>query len=74
MLTLNASAHPLMRRMHRPEVDPKTKEVLPPERQDRRSLVLVEPEDVDQWLLCLLEDAKALIHLTPVDRFDAGSG
>ena len=37
MLTVNADGHPLMGRMHRP--DPKR----PPEKQDKRSVVVVEP-------------------------------
>ena len=66
MLTLNADQHPLMRRMHKP--DPK----LGPDRQDKRSLVLLEPQDFDQWLAGTVEDASGLIRLTPVERFDAG--
>ena len=42
MLTLNADAHPLMGRMHKPEVDPKTKQKLPLERQDKRSVIPIE--------------------------------
>jgi putative SOS response-associated peptidase YedK len=41
MLTLNADIHPLMNRMHKP--DPK----LGPDRQDKRSVVPIELEDVD---------------------------
>jgi putative SOS response-associated peptidase YedK len=37
MATMNADAHPLMSLMHKPEVDPATGEVLPPERQDKRN-------------------------------------
>ncbi len=44
MLTLNADAHPLMRRMHKP--DPK----LGPDQQDKRSVIPIERGDVDQWL------------------------
>ena len=72
MLTLNANAHPLMKRMHRPEVDPKTKAPLPPEKQDKRSLVLLEAADADQWLNGSVESARALVRLTPVELFDAG--
>ncbi len=66
VLTLNADAHPLMNRMHKP--DPK----LGPERQDKRSLVLLEPQDFDQWLAGTVEEARSLIKLTPVETFDAG--
>lgn len=41
MLTINADEHPLMRHMHKP--DPKR----PPEMQDKRSVVPMEPADWD---------------------------
>ncbi len=44
MLTVNADAHPLMRRMHRP--NPKRL----PKMQDKRSVVPMAREDVDAWL------------------------
>lgn len=72
MLTMNANAHPLMNRMHKAAVDLKTKLPLPAEQQDKRSLVLIECEDVDCWLRGTLEEAKRLIRLTPVERFAAG--
>ncbi len=40
-LTINADAHPLKARMHKP--DPK----LPADQQDTRSVVTIEFEDVD---------------------------
>ena len=42
MLTINADHHPLMSRMHRP--DPR----LPPDQQDKRSVVSIEVQDVDR--------------------------
>ena len=66
MLTLNADAHPLMRRMHKP--DPK----LGPGQQDKRSVVPIEPADVDQWLFGTQAEASALVRLAPVETFDAG--
>jgi len=66
MLTLNADACPLMSRMHKP--DPK----LPPDQQDKRSVVPVELEDVDQWLFGTPRDASALVRLSPPELFDAG--
>jgi putative SOS response-associated peptidase YedK len=66
LLTLNADAHPLMRRMHKP--DPK----LPADRQDKRSVVPVALEDVDTWLFGTQAEAAALIRLTPAEDFDAG--
>ena len=66
MLTMNADAHPLMRRMHKP--DPK----FGPNEQDKRSVVAIETADFDAWLSGSIEDAKALIRLTPVELFAAG--
>jgi putative SOS response-associated peptidase YedK len=65
LLTLNADAHPLMRRMHRP--DPKR----PPEMQDKRSVVPVELADVDCWLHGSVVEAQALFRLAPAEMFDA---
>ncbi len=44
MLTINADAHPLMRRMHKP--DPK----LAPDAQDKRSVIPLAPEAIAAWL------------------------
>ncbi|RZI67313.1 MAG: hypothetical protein EOP80_18625 [Variovorax sp.] len=72
MLTINANAHTLMSRMHRPENDPKTRQPLPLEQQDKRSLVLIEPANYERWLNGSIEDAKALLKLTPLELFEAG--
>ena len=66
ILTLNADAHPLMRRMHKP--DPK----LGPDVQDKRSVVSIEIEDVDQWPFGTVEQATGLVRLPQVEAFDAG--
>jgi len=66
MLTLNADAHPLMNRMHKP--DPK----LPPNEQDKRSVVALEAADWDTWLHAPVDAAQALIRLSPVELFQAG--
>jgi putative SOS response-associated peptidase YedK len=66
MLTINADAHPLMSRMHKP--DPK----LGPDAQDKRSVIPVELEDVDLWLTGTVEQAQALLQVAPVEMFDAG--
>lgn len=63
MLTLNADDHPIMKRMHKP--DPK----LGPDEQDKRSVVPLEPEDVDTWLHGTQDQAKALIMLAPAETF-----
>lgn len=59
MLTINADAHPLMSRMHRP--DPKR----PPEMQDKRSVVAIALEDVDAWLMAPIEQASQLVRMLP---------
>ena len=66
MLTINADSHPLMSRMHRP--DPK----LPPDRQDKRSVVAIESGDVDAWLRGSVADAAGLVRPPPVDLIEAG--
>ncbi len=65
MMTMNADAHPLMRRMHKP--DPK----LPPNEQDKRSVIAIAPADYDTWLHGPHEGAVALIRLTAIEDFDA---
>jgi len=65
MLTINADSHPLMGRMHRP--DPSR----PPDRQDKRSVVPIEPEDVDLWLGARVEEAATLIRAPSAGIFDA---
>jgi putative SOS response-associated peptidase YedK len=65
MLTLNADAHPLMSRMHKP--DPK----LGPQDQDKRSVIPIELADVDQWLYGTTEEASALVKLPPPEAFVA---
>jgi putative SOS response-associated peptidase YedK len=66
MLTINADAHPLMRRMHKP--DPR----LPADAQDKRSVVPIEPADVDTWLFAPAAEAAALVRLAEPALFDAG--
>ena len=55
-----------MSRMHKP--DPK----LAPDQQDKRSVVPIEFQDVDQWLYGTHDEAKQLVRLAPVDSFDSG--
>lgn len=66
MLTINADSHPLMNRMHKP--DPK----LPPNQQDKRSVIPIEAGDVDQWLAGTVEEAIALLKLSEPAVFDHG--
>lgn len=63
MLTINADAHPLIKRMHRP--DPKR----PPDIQDKRAVVPLEPDDVDGWLFAPFEQAAKLVRLAADDAF-----
>ena len=65
MLTINADHHPLMARMHKP--DPK----LPPDQQDKRSVVPIELTDVDLWLSGTNDEAALLVRVPPVEVFDA---
>ncbi len=65
MLTLNADAHPLMKRMHKP--DPK----LASDQQDKRSVVPIEAADVDLWLSAPPEQAAQLVRLAPAELFEA---
>lgn len=69
MLTLNANLHPVMARMHKPEVDKKTKKPL--DVQDKRSVVAIEEHDFDRWLSCTVEEAREMVQLIPVDRLIA---
>jgi putative SOS response-associated peptidase YedK len=65
MLTLNADAHPLMARMHKP--DPK----LAADQQDKRSVIPIARDDVDLWLHGTNEQAQLLLRLAPAEQFDA---
>jgi putative SOS response-associated peptidase YedK len=71
MLTLHANQHPLMGRMHKPELDPSTRQPLPPELQDKRSVIPIQRGDVDLWLAGTLAQALDLLKLAPAEDFDA---
>lgn len=72
MLTINADGHPLMGRMHKNKLDPKTKKPLPLKDQDKRSVIPIEPSDYERWLAGTQEEAQALLRLPAVELFDAG--
>ena len=72
MLTLGANQHPLMSRMHKPERDPASGEVLPLHLQDKRSLIAIERGDIDAWLAGTVAQAQALLQLPDAGLFDAG--
>lgn len=61
MLTINADNHPIMSRMHKQ--DPK----LPPDRQNKRSVIAIHPSDCDLWLRGSEEEAKQLLHAPDVE-------
>lgn len=66
MLTVNADDHPLMRRMHKP--DPS----LPPDKQDKRSVVAIEHGDLEQWMQGSTEEAGELLVPPAMELIDAG--
>ncbi len=66
MLTLNADDHPIMSRMHKP--DPK----LPANQQDKRSVVSIEPGDIETWLHASIEEAASVVKWPDVGVMDAG--
>lgn len=65
MLTINADRHPLMRRMHKPGP------TRPADDQDKRSVVVVELRDTDEWLNGSAEEAEQLLVSPLVDVMSA---
>jgi len=63
MLTCNCDGHPLLGRLHKP--DPK----LPPDQQDKRAVVHLEPEDWSTWLCGSVGRVRELIRPAPADFF-----
>lgn len=45
---------------------------LPPDEQDKRSVIPIERVDFEQWLAGTVEEAAELMRVTPPDAFDAG--
>jgi putative SOS response-associated peptidase YedK len=66
MLTVNADEHPIMRRMHKP--DPK----LPPDQQDKRSVISIEATDAEAWLTGNVDEARGLLRTPAVADIDGG--
>ena len=66
MLTQNCDSHPLLSLMHKP--DP----ALPPDQQDKRSVIPIERADWVRWLHGSLEEAMALVKLPEIDLFSHG--
>ena len=61
MITQNCDGHPVLGRMHKPDPE------LPPDQQDKRTVVPLEPQHWDQWLQGSEADAQALIQLPDAD-------
>lgn len=66
MLTVNADTHPIMSRMHKPDTR------LAPDHQDKRSVVAIEHDNVEQWLCASWREAERLL-LPPSTDFIAAS-
>ena len=66
MLTVNADDHPLMSRMHKP--DP----TLPPDQQDKRSVIAIEPANLEQWLWGTPAEARELFRPPAMVVIEAG--
>ena len=73
MITQNCDAHPLLKLMHKPEVD-KSGLVLPPDKQDKRAVVPLERDRWDEWLHGSVGQAEALIQLPALEVFRHGAG
>lgn len=66
MLTVNADTHPIFKQMHRP--DPKR----PPNKQDKRMVVMLDESDYQTWLDAPLGEAKSFMTQYAADRIDYG--
>jgi putative SOS response-associated peptidase YedK len=58
MLTVNADDHPLMRRFHKPN-------------DEKRMLVILRPDQYDEWLHCPDEEASSFFIRYPAERLVA---
>lgn len=65
MLTLNADQHPLMQRMHKPDLK------RPPHMQDKRSVVPIALADTQLWLAGTSAQASELVQLAAPEIFVA---
>ncbi|MDT8998331.1 SOS response-associated peptidase family protein [Paucibacter sp. APW11] len=64
MITTNCDSHPLLSRLHKPDPE------LPPDGQDKRSLIHLEPAEWEQWLHGSESEARQLVKPSPVEIFD----
>ncbi|WP_035621209.1 SOS response-associated peptidase family protein [Hydrogenophaga intermedia] len=72
MITQNCDGHRLLALMHKPDVDPRTKEPLPVEKQDKRTVVPIERSAWRTWLEGTQAEAEALITVPPAEAFAHG--
>jgi len=70
MLTFNVDSHPLLNRLHKPERDRVTKEILPPEQQDKRGEAHIEPRDWMSWLQGDMSHVTGLLVPPPPEFYD----
>lgn len=66
LLTQNCDGHPILELMHKPEED------LPPDRQDKRTVVPIWEQDRDAWLHGTKEQAVTLIKVPAPDTLAHG--
>ena len=66
LITVNCDGHPLLGRLHKPDPG------LPPDAQDKRSLVPLAPANWDAWLHGDPAHARALLAAPPGELFDLG--
>lgn len=64
MLTTNCDSHPLLNRLHKPDPE------LPPDAQDKRSLIHVPPSSWETWLRGTVEEAQRLVAPPPIEDFE----
>ena len=70
LITFNANSHPLLKRLHRPEVDKATRRPLSPELQDKRGEAHIQPECWMKWLTAGVDAAMPMLVAPPVEFFD----
>jgi putative SOS response-associated peptidase YedK len=58
MLTMNADGHPLMQRFHKPD-------------DQKQMLVILTPDQYDEWLTCPTEEAERFFIRYPAERLVA---
>ena len=58
MLTINADAHPLMKRFHKPG-------------DEKRMVVILDEADYDAWLECPVERMRDFLLPFPAERLQA---